>query len=208
MKRGILFFYHMGIISTVGRILLLPLIWMLTKFVPPAYYVCLVLFIFSLLVAMVPAPSDKSMMNAIRKYRDEAKREMKEKTGICNEEQFLLLNGYRKKGSMKLRRHVDREVIYPYPTSFVFAEHKDKKYLLIAKKSLLKATPTEYELIKLHDESEAEAFRIEAPKEFAHEAVGELTVYTKNAPEGIAVFAKNDYHYRDFLKAVQSVVAS
>ena len=206
MKRGILFFYYMGIISTVGRILLIPLIWMLTKFVPPAYYVCLVLFILSLLVAMVPAPSDKSMMHAIKKYRDEAKREMKEKTGICNEESFLLLNGYRKKGNMKLRRCVDREVIYPYPTSFVFAVHKDKKYLLIAKKSLLNAKSPEYELIKLHEESEAKAFRIEVPQEFAHEAVGELTVYTKNAPEGITVFAKNDYHYRDFLKAVQNAV--
>jgi len=205
MKRGILFFYNMGTFTTIGRIALLPLIWMLTKFIPPAYYVCLVLFVISLILTVIPAPADRTMLQVIEKHREETNRQMREISGIRNEEKFVILHAYRKKGAMKLRRRVGRDVIYPHLASFVFAEHGDKKFLMIAKKSLLKATPTEYELIKLHDASELESFRVEWDPDAKSEAVAQLTLYTKNAPEGITVFAKNDYHYRDFVKAMQSV---
>lgn len=203
MKRGILFFYNMGKITTAARIAIIPLAWTLTKFVPPAFFVSLCLFVLSLLVAMIPAPSDKAMMRVIEKYHEDAKRQMSEESKIRDTERFIVLHGYRKGGTMKLRRRVGRVVVYPFPTSFFYGERGNKRFLMIAKKSLLNAEPADYEMIQLHEPEEIEALRATVQVDPQSEDVVELTLYTRHAPYGITVFAKNDYHYRDFLKAVQ-----
>ena len=204
MKRGILFFYNMGKITTAARIAIIPLVWTLTIFVPPAFFVSLWLLVLSFLVAMIPAPSDKAMMSAIEKYREEATRQMSAESKICNTERFIVLHGYRKGSNMRLRRHVGRDVVYPFPASFFYAERGNKRFLMIAKKSLLNASPIDYEMIRLHEPEEAEAFRVIGQVDPQSEDVVELTLYTKHSPHGITVFAKNDYHYRDLVSAVQN----
>ena len=203
MKRGILFFYNMGKITTAARIAIIPLAWTLTRFVPPAFFVCLWLFVLSLIVAMIPAPSDKAMMRVIEKYREEAKRQMSEESQIRDTERLIVLHGYRKSGTMGLRRHVGRDVIYPFPTSFFYGERGNKRFLMIAKKSLLNGAPVDYEMIQLHEKEEAEAVRVTAQVDPQSEEVVELTLYTKHAPHGITLFVRNDYHYRDFANVVQ-----
>ena len=205
MKRGILFFYNMGMITTVARIAILPLGWTLTRFAPPVFFVSLFLFVLSLIVAMIPAPSDKAMMRVLESFREEAKRQMSEESMIRDAERFIVLHGYRKGGTMMLRRRVGRDVIYPFPTSFFYGERGNKRFLMIAKKSLLKAGPADYEMIQLHEPQEADALRVTVQVDPQSESVVELTLYTKHAPYGITVFAKNDYHYRDFVKAVQDI---
>jgi hypothetical protein len=205
MKRGILFFYNMGKITTVARISIIPLAWTLTRFVPPAFWVSLTLLVISLIVATIPAPSDQAMMRVIATFREEVKRQMSDESGIRNTEQFVILHGYRKGKGVKLRRRVRCDVIYPYPTGFLFAERGNQKFLMIAKKSLLKSAPIDYEMIRLHEPEEARALRVTVEVDPRAEETVELTLYTKHAPYGITVFAKNDYHYRDFVKAVQSV---
>ena len=106
---------------------------------------------------------------------------------------------------MMLRRRVGRDVVYPFPTSFFYGERGNKRFLMIAKKSLLKAGPADYEMIQLHEPQEADALRVTVQVDPQSESVVELTLYTKHAPYGITVFAKNDYHYRDFVKAVQDI---
>ena len=204
MKRGILFFYNMGRITTAARIAIIPLAWTLTRFIPPAFFVSLFLLLVSLLVAMIPAPSDKAMMRVIENYREEAKRRMSEESRIRDMERIIVLHGYRKGGTMRLRRHVGRDVVYPFPTSFFYGERGNERFLMIAKKSLLKTAPVDYELIQLHEPEEAEAVRVTVQVDPQSEGVVELTLYTKHAPYGITIFAKNDYHYRDFVKAVQN----
>ncbi len=203
MKRGILFFYNMGTITTIARIAIIPLGWTLTRFAPPAFFFSLFLLGVSLLVAMIPAPSDKAMMRVIERYREDALRQMSEESMIRDKERFIVLHGYRKGGTMALRRRVGRDVVYPFPTSFFYGERGNKRFLMIAKKSLLKEEPTDYEMIHLHEPEEAEALRVTVQVDPQSEGVVELTLYTKHAPHGITVFAKNDYHYRDFAKAVQ-----
>ena len=203
MKRGILFFYNMGKITTIARLALLPLIWTLTRFAPPAFFVSLGLFVLSLFVAMIPSPSDKAMMRELEKYREEAVQQMSVECEIRNTERFIVLHGYRKCGAMRLCRHVGTEVVYPYPTSFFYAERGDKRFLMIAKKSLVNTAPVDYEVICLHEPEEAREVRVTVEVDSQSESVVELTLYTQNAPQGITVFAKNDYHYREFVKAVQ-----
>ena len=204
MKRGILFFYNMGNITLIARIALIPLIWMLTRTRPPAFFGFLALFIISLLVAMIPSPSDKSMMRAIEEFHEEAENQMRDESEIRDTKKFIVVHGYRKSGAMRLRRHVGREMVYPFPTSLLFGEHGNKKYVLIAKKSLLKSAPADYEMIRLHEPEESEAIRVTMQTDPQNEEVVELTLYTKHDPHGITVFARNDYHYRDFVNAIQS----
>ncbi len=206
MKRGILFFYNMGKITTAARMAIIPLAWTLTRFVPPAFWVSLTLLVISLIVAMIPAPSDQAMMRVIAKFREEIKRQMSDESEIRNTEQFVILHGYRKVRGMKLRRRVGRDVVYPYPTGLLFAKRGNKKFLMIAKQSLLKAVPIDYEMIRLHEPEEERAFRVTLQVDPGDEEVVELTLYTKRAPHGITVLAKNDYHYRDFLNAIQGAV--
>ena len=192
----------MGKITTAARIAILPLAWTLTKFVPPAYYVSMGLLIASIIIAFIHAPSDKAMVRVLEKHRKEVKQKMKELCEIKDDEYYVILDGYRKEGRMKLCRHVGTEVIYPHPTTFIFAEKGNKRYLLIVKKSLLAPTPADYELIRLTDPSVIESIRVTSNVEAENEKVVELTLYTDRAPEGITLFAKNDYHYRDFMKAI------
>ena len=117
MKRGILFFYNMGNITLIARIALVPLIWMLTRTRPPAFFGFLALFIISLLVAMIPSPSDKSMMRAIEEFHEEAENQMRDESEIRDTKKFIVVHGYRKSGAMRLRRRVGREVVYPFPTA-------------------------------------------------------------------------------------------
>ena len=205
MKRGVLFFYNMGKITMAARIAIIPLAWTLTRFAPPAFFVSLWLLVLSLIVAMIPAPSDKTMMRAIEKYREEATRQMSVESNICNTECFVVLHGYRKASNMRLCRRVGRDMVYPFPASFFYAERGNKRFLMIAKKSLLNASPVDYEMICLHEPCEAEAFRVTGRVDPQSEDVVELTLYTKHAPHGITVFAKNDYRYRDFMNALQCV---
>ena len=206
MKRGILFFYNMGNITLGARIAIIPLAWMLARSVPSTFFGILALLINSLFMAMIPAPSDKSMMRVVANFREEVKRQMSDESEIRDTEKFIILHGYRKAGNMRLRRRVGRDMVYPFPTSFLFAERGNKKFLMIAKKSLLKPSPVDYEMIRLHEPEEAESFSVTVQTDPQDEEVVELTLYTKHAPYGITIFAKNDYHYRDFVKAIQSAV--
>ena len=206
MKRGILFFYNMGNITLGARIAIIPLAWMLARSVPSTFFGILALLINSLFMAMIPAPSDKSMMRVVANFREEVKRQMSDESEIRDTEKFIILHGYRKAGNMRLRRRVGRDMVYPFPTSFLFAERGNKKILMIAKKSLLKPSPVDYEMIRLHESEEAESFSVTVQTDPQDEEVVELTLYTKHAPYGITIFAKNDYHYRDFVKAIQSAV--
>ena len=90
MKRGILFFYNMGTITTIARIAIIPLGWTLTRFAPPAFFFSLFLLGVSLLVAMIPAPSDKAMIRVIERYREEALRQMSEESMIRDKERFIV----------------------------------------------------------------------------------------------------------------------
>ena len=81
MKRGILFFFNMGNITLAARIAIIPLAWTLTRFLPPAFFVSLTLLIISLIIAIIPAPSDKSMIRAIANFREEVKRQMRNING-------------------------------------------------------------------------------------------------------------------------------
>lgn len=208
MKRGILFFYNMGNITTAARIAILPLAWTLTRFVPPAFWVSLYLLVLSLILAMIPAPSDKAMMRVIEKYREDAVRRMSEESLIRDAERFIVLHGYRECGKMRLHRRVGRDVVYPVLTSFFYGERGNKRFLMIAKKSLLNAAPVDYEMIRLHEPEEAEGLRVTVEVDPQIEEVVVLTLYTAHAPYGITVFAKNDYHYRELVNAIQGATKS
>lgn len=207
MKHGKLFFYNMGKITTAARIAIPLSFLMLLRVVPmsPAFWFFIFLMGTSFLVALIHAPSDKAMMQVLERHRAEMKVKMKELCQIKDDQYYVVLDGYRKEGSMKLCRRIGTEVVYPYPTTFIIAQKDAKRRLVIVRKSLLSPTPAEYELIDLSGPIEAEGVRVSSCVDAENDKVAEITLFTRRYPNGITVFAKNDYHYRDFVKAIQDL---
>lgn len=205
MKHGKLFFYNMGNITTIARIGIpvSVLIALRTRPMSPAFWFFIGLAVVSLFVALIHAPSDKAMMRVLEQHRTEIKIKMKELCQIKDDQYYVVLDGYRKEGSMKLSRRIGKEMVYPYPTTFIIAQKDAKRRLVIVRKSLLTPTPAEYEMIDLSDPSNAARVRVSSCVEDENDKVAEITLCTDRYPDGITVFAKNDYHYRDFIKAMQ-----
>ena len=205
MKNGILFFFHMGRITTVARLAVIPCSMLILQAVPGSigFWTYVILTGIMLLLALVHTPSDRAMLGVVERFRQEVHHEMKRLCQIRDDEYYTVLEGYRKTGDMRLRRHVGTDVIYPAPITLVYAEKEQKRCLVIAQKNLLSPDPPTYELVSLTSTSELKALRVDAPADQEEEKVVELTLYTKKHPDGITVFARNDYHYREFLAGVR-----
>ena len=208
MKNGILFFFHMGRIATVARLAVIPCGMLILQAVPGSigFWTYVTITVIALLLALVHTPSDRAMLGTLEHFRQEAHVEMKRLCQIRDDEHYTVLEGYRKTGNMRLRRQVGTEMIYPSPITLVYAEKERKRCLVIAQKSLFTSDPPTYELFSLTSASELKMLRIEAPADQKEEKVVELTLYTKAYPNGITLFAKNDYHYREFVAGIQKEI--
>lgn len=202
MKHGILFFFNMGNLTMISRIALLPLAWLVLNMNMYAsmYPIYVILLVIAFVLCFVHAPSDKSVKATLDQFHADVKEELKNKYGFRNEASTVILKGYKKSGKMRLRRHLKTEVIYPYPTVFIFAERSDKKVLIIATKTLLKKQPAEYLCFELQEQIPIE---VTSNVENDNDKIAEVTIRNDYFPEGITIYAKNDYHYRDFMGAMK-----
>ena len=78
MKHGILYFFYLGRLSWLARILLLPGIWWLTRVPPlyeakfnPGFAFAIIVDLLLLFLSMLPAPSDKYARKVIKRYEEE-----------------------------------------------------------------------------------------------------------------------------------------
>ena len=149
MKNGILFFFNMGNIALIGRIALIPLVLMVFRTVPTSMFfpIYVILAAFCLILCFVHAPSDKSMRYVIKRFYEDIEETLADDYGFRRKENIVYLSGYQKRGKMRLHRRLDHDVVYPYPTVFIFAARSDKRAVIVAQKSLIKATPAEYTYI-------------------------------------------------------------
>lgn len=198
----------MGKITTMARIAIpvcALMLWRVVVPLSPAFWFFIVLLAAAMVVALIHAPSDKAMMQILELHRKDVAQKMKELCEIKDDQYYVVLDGYRKDGKMKLCRRVGTEVIYPYPTTFVFAQKGEKRRLLIVQKTLLAPATAEYEFWDLSDPQLARGVSVSSCVDPENDKVAEITLFTDRYPKGITVFAKNDYHHRDFVKAVQEM---
>ena len=149
VKNGILFFFNMGNIALIGRIALIPLVFMVFRTVPTSMFfpIYVILAVCCLVLCFVHAPSDNSMRYVIKRFHEDVAETLADDYGFRRKENIVYLSGYQKRGKMRLHRRLDHDVVYPYPTVFIFAARSDKRAVIVAQKSLIKATPAEYTYI-------------------------------------------------------------
>lgn len=206
MKNGILFFLHMGQIATIARFTVITFALLIPQAVPGSigFWTYIILAIVSFLLAILHAPSDRTMLIILKHFRQDVHHEMKRLCQIRDDEYYTVLEGYRKTGTMRLQRCVENEVIYPNPITLVYAEKEKKRFLLIAQKSLLSSAPPTYELLDLTSAPKLAELRVECATT-EDDKVAELKLYTKDHPDGITVYAKKNFHYREFIAGIENV---
>ena len=207
MKNGILFFFYMGRISTAARLLFFPFLSLIWQARPYSFgfWVYVSLTVLALAFSMIHSPSDRAMMSVLEHFRQEVRHQMKKLCQIRDDEYYVVLEGYRQKGAMRLYRQIGTELVYPHPITVVFAEKESRRCLIIAEKSLLTSAPAKIETIAIHNATLAQSIRVETQADEENDKVVSLTIYVKDDPNGITLFAKNDYHYRDFMAAVRRI---
>ena len=201
MKNGILFFFNMGNLTVIARVAFLPLVWMASRTNPTALFfpIYVGLAVISFLLCFVHAPSDKAMRRVITRFHEDLGEKLRDDYGFRNKENTVYLSGYQKKGKMRLCRRLDQDVVYPYPTVFVCAARSDKRAVIVAQKSLIKATPAEYVYIDL---DKAEHLQVTSEVDEGNDKIAVITLACSELIQPITIYAKNDYHYRDFVAAV------
>ncbi|MBR2354038.1 MAG: hypothetical protein IKA76_06020 [Clostridia bacterium] len=203
MKNGILFFLNMGNITMGARIAILPLIYLTFFQVRPfgvAYFTCFVLLILSVLLALIPAPSDRKALRTLQAFHFEHNEEMMSRCGFANDGEILRLFGYEEYKNMRIKRAVGRDVIYPHAVAIAFAFHLDKGRLLIGKKSLLKRMPPEYFFFKedmLYD------MKLSVTVEGETEEIAKLVFEHASFPSPLTVYVKNDFRVRDLVNFME-----
>ena len=203
MRNGCLFFLNMGRITTGARIAILPLIYLTFFQVRPfgvAYFTCMVLLVLSVLLSMVPAPSDRTAKRTIDRFRYEHKEEMMDRCGFANDSELLLLYGYAEDTKMWMKRALGREMVYPYPVAIGFAFHLNRGRLLIGKRSLLRPKPAEYCFLK---DEELSGISYEMHIETDNEEVARLTLRHAALPEELTIYVKNDFCVRELVESLE-----
>lgn len=202
MKHGILFFFNMGNLTMIARIAFLPFVMMVFRTNPEALFfpIYIALAVLCFLLCFVHAPSDKAIRQTLKRFHEDVKEKLKDDYGFRRDESIVYFSGYKKSGKMRLRRRLDHDVVYPYPTVLIYAARSDKRAIIVAQKSLIKPTPAEYIYIDLDS---AEDIQVTSLVEEDNDKIAAITVSCALLEEPITVYAKNDYHYRDFMAAMK-----
>ncbi len=202
MKHGILFFFNMGNLTMIARIAFLPFVMMVFRTNPEALFfpIYIALAVICFLLCFVHAPSDKAVRHTLKRFHEDVKEKLKDDYGFRRDESIVYFSGYRKSGKMRLRRRLDHDVVYPYPTVLIHAARSDKRAIIVAQKSLIKPIPTEYIYIDL---DKVEDLQVTSLVEEDNDKIAAITVSCALLDEPITVYAKNDYHYRDFMAAMK-----
>ncbi len=202
MKNGILFFFNMGNLTMIARVAFIPLVWMASRTNPTALFfpIYVGLAVISFLLCFVHAPSDKAIRQTLKRFHEDVKEKLRNDYGFRRDESIVYFRGYKKSGKMRLRRRLDHDVVYPFPTVLIYAERSGKRAIIVAQKSLIKPTPAEYIYIDLDG---AEDLRVTSLVEEDNDKIAAITVSCTLLDEPITVYAKNDYHYRDFMAAMK-----
>ena len=190
-----------------ARIALLPLIYLTFFQVRPlgiAFFTCLVLLVVSVLLSLIPAPSDRTAKRTLNTFYEEHKQLMMDRCGFVNDQNLLMVYGYEENKDLWMNRTLGREVIYPHPVAIGFASHLGKGRLMIGKKTLLKPLPAEY--CFLRDEMLSQlSFRLSIDRE--NESVAKLTFDHPALSAPLTVYAKNDFRVRDLAEALENFTA-
>ena len=201
MKNGFWYFLNLGRITMIARIAVFPLflcVWYIQWF-SPLYPISCILFGVSIVLSLIPAPSDKTMNEIIDEFVPDLKKRLLDRCKAPNGD-AIIVSGYEKSGTMRLRRTRGNELVYPKLAGIACFQSKDKCVLMIAKKSLLSSELARYQEIECNPNTQ---ISIKSSVIDEDENILEVTLSMDNQEEQTTLWVKADFHYRDLLNAIQ-----
>ena len=205
MRTGILFFLNMGFFTKLARMFVVALLAILlfrVSFLSFFYRFYTKLLYVVIPVAIIPAPSDRSMLKLIDSFYEGAKRSAMDACDLVHGDIVSLLGAFEKKGNLHFCRQIGHKTYYMHAASLAYVEKSGKRVLVVGTKSLISARPARYHRIHITPENDLQiTTRVES------DDYAELTVRCKDLDRPITLFCRAlDYHYTDFLKAVNEYV--
>ena len=203
MKNGFLFFLNMGNITTAARIIVLPAFigGIYFPFHTILYNLSWIVFVASLILSFVPAPSDKVAERVIKEFYTNLNQRVLD---FCKAKKAepIFLKGYEKSGKMVLRRQLGKDVIYPHLAAISVCTVNNKTFLVIARKSLLSNELAKYQEVECTPNTRISV----QTNAIDDDAVVELNFSVEGTENQIVMYVKPDYHYRDVLATLQDFI--
>ena len=205
MKNGYMFFLNLGSITYMARILLFVVALIFVSvdgfFERMFILACIVVLI---IISSIKAPSDKDVLRGIEFFRQRFKEKIKESGHTYSMQNVKVIEAYKLKGKMKMRRMVGRDIIYPHLFSIALAPSDKGKLMLYADELCLlkKGDPSfceclvdisAIEISSCIDDDDADVVYIELKCKDC-----------KALDEGVSLVAKNDFHYREFIEMLSA----
>ena len=203
MKNGYMFFLNLGTVTYVARNFLL-IIAVVMLYVDGFYQKVIVFafFLLCLFVSTIKAPSDKDVAREVEFFRTRFKEKIGETGHTYSMNGVKVLEAYRVKGKMKMRRTVGYDIVYPYLVSVAVARGEKRTLMLyVDELCLLKRGDAVF------DRCVVDANTLKVTTKIDEED-NEVVCVTLECPlfeNRIELIAKNDFHYREFMDMVGSI---
>ena len=200
MKNGYMFFLGLGRIAFCARILLLMLVFAFFSadnfYIKVAIGVCIAA---ALAVSVIKAPADKDVIRKIEFFRQNFKEKIQDVGHTYSMKSVKVIEAYQIKGSMKAKRTVGRDVIYPYLMSVAAAPaEKGCVTLYTDELCLLKKGDPKFceHRINLSDMDISTNVYDDTPD------VVHIELKIPSYEETVKLIVKNDFHYREFMETL------
>ena len=200
MKNGYMFFLNLGTVTYMARVFLL-ISGIALLSVDGFYQKVLVGIFFAVffVISIIKAPSDKDVMRAIDFFRNRFKEKIGESGHTFSMNSVKVIEGYRVKGKMKIKRSVGYDVIYPNLVSFAIAREGKGSLMIYADELCLlrRGEPNFNRCIV-----DSQSLEITAREE---DDVVFVNIRCPIYKEGIDIIVKNDFHYREFMDTIKYI---
>ena len=204
MKTGIFFYFNMGHITKIARIAFVALAAILifrTRFLSAFYPVYSKMFIISIFLSIIPAPSDKRFVNFLERFYQHVMQKTMDTCDLKRDNLVLMIKAFVNGGKYQLGRCYKNHMIYTTAVGAAFVEKSGKRFLVIGKKSLIWSSPEQYTVIDLNLEAPRITARVQEDEDAGDHAV--IHVESASLPDGIDLICFVDYRYRDFMAAMK-----
>ena len=207
MRFGILWFLHLYYVVFISRVSIIPLIILGINLpirgtlFPIVWVLCGLAVVITLLTFPLRIPSAEAMKKFMDGIEADFIHSVESEYGKKRGFTLCLLKGYTY-GKIKLENKIDGRPVYSCFTVTALVQSSDGVWLISRTKSLLSAKPHEQACVKLADD---ESFTVLGEKYDPSAAINRLRIGYGETE--IEMYARADYHYDDFIKALKSVGA-
>ena len=203
MKNGYMFFLNLGTVTYMARIALL-LSGVGLLMVDGFYQKALLgaCFAVAFLISIIKAPSDKDVLRAVEFFRSRFKEKIGESGHTYSMSGVKVVEGFRVKGKMKMKRTAGYDVIYPNLVSIGVAREEKGTLMFYADEICLlhRCEPLFKRCVV-----DTKSLELTAKVDEEDKDVVCISIKCPIYENGIDIITKNDFHYREFMEMIDTM---